>query len=156
MFKKIVALAIATMSTSAFAGQNKMLRGPRNIVETYHALTYIISTETPAPVSRAESLDLLKNHTSDALAEVCFFAGALQLRLNNIFVKFPSSGQAPEPLRSQLQSLIESGQKSLRDVCVVSDANKKLPALQRVTAVENIITDIRNEAINLRTKVPIH
>lgn len=160
MFKKTLILSAITLSATAYAGgftsNVQGLRGTRPTVDTYQALTYIISTDTPPPMSKAASLDLLRSHTADALAEHCYYAGALQLRLNNVFVKYPAVGQAPEPLRTQLQLLIESGQKSLTDVCAASEANKKIPALQRVNNVENLITDIRNEAINLRTKLPIH
>lgn len=160
MFKKILILSTFAVSTSAMAGgfTNNVqgLRGSRPTVEIYQALTYIISTDTPPPISKASSLNLLKNHTADALAEQCYYAGALQLRLNHVFVRYPSASQAAEPLRTQLQSLIESGQKSLTDVCAASDANKRIPTLQRVNNVENLITDIRNEAINLRIKLPIH
>lgn len=156
MIKNIVVLVIAFMSAAAFAGGFPNLRGDRATIETYHALTYIIATDTPPPVSPRASLDLLKNHTADALAEHCYYAGQLELRLNNIFLKFPAAGQVPATWRVQLQTLIESGMKSLRDVCSANEANKKLPTLQRITNVENLITDIRNEAIALRTKLPVH
>lgn len=156
MIKNIVVLVIAFMSAAAFAGGSPNMRGDRATIETYHALTYIIATDTPPPISQKASLDLLKNHTADALAEHCYYAGQLELRLNNIFVKFPSAGQSALILRGQLQTLIEAGMKSLRDVCSTSEANKKLPTLQRITNVENLVTDIRNEAIALRTKLQIH
>jgi len=61
--------------------------------------------------------------------------------------------QSPNPLREQMQVLVEKGQQSLRTACAVNEDNKKLSTLQKVTNVQNAISEITTEAINLRNTV---
>jgi hypothetical protein len=154
VFQKILVLTVCLLSTSsAFANSPNLLYREKQRNYAYRALTYIGTAEVPPPVSKATQLDQLKNNPADVLAELCYYAGALQWRLNNLFSLHPQASQAVEPLRSQMQSLVENGQQSLRAACAVNAENKKLPSLQRIANVQNAINDVTSEAINLRNTI---
>ena len=154
MFKKILVLSVGLlMTSSAFASPSNQLPSERQRSYAYKALTYIATAELPPPISKTVSYDQLKNNPSDVLAEVCYYAGALQWRLNNLYSLHPQASQAPNPLRAQMQILIENGQQTLRTACAVTAENKKLPSLQRITNVQNAIADVTAEAINLRNTI---
>lgn len=151
MFKKILVLSVCLASaSSAFAGQANLLYSDKQRSYAYKALTYIATAEVPPPVTKAVYLDRLHNSPADVLTELCYYAGGLQWRLHNVFNLHPHALQALSPLRENMQSLMEKGQRNLRDVCAVNAENGKLTVLQRITNVQNAIYEITSEAINLR------
>lgn len=154
MFQRILTLTVCLLATSsAFANPAHILHSQKQSDYAYKALTYIGTAELPPPVSKDVYLDQLKNNPADVLAEFCYYAGALQWRLNNLFSLHPQASQAAYPLRSQMQTLIESGQKTLRAACAVSAGNKALSNSQRIANVQAAIYEVTGEAINLRNTI---
>jgi hypothetical protein len=154
VFKKVLVLTICLLTTSsAFANSPNLRYTDKQRTYVYRALTYIATAEVPPPVSKTMALHHLKNNPSEVLAELCYYAGALQWRLNNLFSLHPQASQTINPLRTQIQTLIENGQQTLRAACAVTAENNKLPILQKITIVQNAIADVTSEAINLRNTV---
>jgi hypothetical protein len=154
VFQKILVLTVCLLTTSsAFGYPAHILHSQKQSDYAYKALTYIGTAELPPPVSKAVNLDQLKNNPADVLAESCYYAGALQLRLNNLFSLHPQASQAAYPLRAQMQTLIENGQKILRAACAVNAENKALSNLQRIANVQAAMYEVTGEAINLRNTI---
>jgi hypothetical protein len=154
VFKKILVLIVCSVSTSgAFANSANLLYSDKQRTYVYRALTYIATAEVPPPISKAAYLDQVKNSPADVLAELCYYAGALQWRLNNIFSLHPQASQTLNPLRTQMQTLIENGQQTLRAACAATPENKKLSSSQRIAIVQSAIADVTSEAINLRNTI---
>lgn len=152
MLKSLLSTVIV-LSLPAFASQPPLSPADRTKNAMYVALTSIISAETAPPVSKVAAAADLKNRPHEVLAELCFYAGALQVKLNKMNVLFPQSNQAAEPTRRQVQVLVELGEDSLRKACAISEANSKLTVQQRIAHVQATIADIQSEAINLRTNI---
>lgn len=143
----MISLVILGSSSSAFAAEDKVKTA------IYSALTHVIGFTGRPVVSKTAATADVKTSSLEALSELCFHAGSLQMKIWTMPRITPYMYQASEPMRTKLFTFIDSSQESLRIVCETNDVTARMKPEARVALVQARMIEVLNAAAELRSSL---